>query len=874
MGKQNPYCAARLGKEAKKTETDKRGGQTPKWFVLSITFFLSTLTNIQFHRDQEIRFTVHDSPDYYHLKISVFNEDKRSTDLVGEEWVDLTKVIVPGGGKNDLWQSLNFKGKYAGELRLELTYYDSRQKPEKTDAVYPTLDEELWQFYVNRKVQRRPLPPNPNKPSSTPVVVPDRPNPGRAKHGPRNFQTPGRSNSMPPEDTFTYPHSHATLLVQKSSQLHPASSPLASQQQSSAHQYYNEYDRMAEEEIYEDDFSGPTQSTDFLPQLPPSSRQRASLPTQPSHAAGPPQAYYHRHPPSTHSELPHAHSAPISPMPHENGVTYDGDDQWLSEYPEEHQDVDYYYEQNSHPRHDSRSRRNSGYNMDTHADANDESEAPPPPPVHSNSAPAVPYYQPHHSHSHPTPSARYGSTPPAARPQFLTNSSTPQSTERRYGEPHSSWEYSQPTQAYLTDGYSGSPNHFGHASSTPNSSPAPAPSHYGMAASLDRMPHRHSMVDVYTTPPRPHPLSQEVQRARSPNPYYSHPPRGSSPYPEDQPPHQQEYWNQDAAPLIKPRAISPRPSPVAPISELPPQQSSQPASRPRSSYSIQHPVRAFESSDDSPLSKSQPRGLQPSNRSTPTRKSISPRPSLGAEGPSPVPFSPFSPDSFDVHNPNHQARSGSEDTRSGQNGPIVGWHGQEIDPSDHLPVDSWAPEPVPKVPSKTYGLGRERDFGPRTLQNVGPTGARISRDTVVNVRMKNSSTEPRPPPVPTASHPRLANKKNTNGNPIVEPLRDHENFNPVPNPYASQDFSRNFKNGSPGIIDGRGSRFDGSNNNNNTPPSIPPKIPLQQQGPNYGPDALTREISNIDIGTSRHRPVPSPAAYMPVRTSRDRNSFY
>jgi hypothetical protein len=31
MGKQDPYCAARLGKEAKKTETDRRGGQTPKW---------------------------------------------------------------------------------------------------------------------------------------------------------------------------------------------------------------------------------------------------------------------------------------------------------------------------------------------------------------------------------------------------------------------------------------------------------------------------------------------------------------------------------------------------------------------------------------------------------------------------------------------------------------------------------------------------------------------------------------------------------------------------------------------------------------------------------------------------------------------------
>jgi len=34
IGKQDPYCAARLGKEAKKTETDRRGGQTPKWCEL------------------------------------------------------------------------------------------------------------------------------------------------------------------------------------------------------------------------------------------------------------------------------------------------------------------------------------------------------------------------------------------------------------------------------------------------------------------------------------------------------------------------------------------------------------------------------------------------------------------------------------------------------------------------------------------------------------------------------------------------------------------------------------------------------------------------------------------------------------------------
>jgi Ca2+-dependent lipid-binding protein len=37
IGKQDPYCAARLGKEARKTTTDIRGGQTPKWQVAHTT---------------------------------------------------------------------------------------------------------------------------------------------------------------------------------------------------------------------------------------------------------------------------------------------------------------------------------------------------------------------------------------------------------------------------------------------------------------------------------------------------------------------------------------------------------------------------------------------------------------------------------------------------------------------------------------------------------------------------------------------------------------------------------------------------------------------------------------------------------------------
>ena len=59
----------------------------------------------------------------------MFSEDKK-TDLIGEAFVDLTAVIIPGGGKNDVWQGLTCKGKYAGEIRLEFTYYDSRPKPD------------------------------------------------------------------------------------------------------------------------------------------------------------------------------------------------------------------------------------------------------------------------------------------------------------------------------------------------------------------------------------------------------------------------------------------------------------------------------------------------------------------------------------------------------------------------------------------------------------------------------------------------------------------------------------------------------------------------------------------------------------------------
>ncbi|KAK8873798.1 conserved serine proline-rich protein [Apiospora arundinis] len=180
IGKQDPYCAARLGKEAKKTTTDIRGGQTPKW-------------------DQELRFNVHDSPDYYQLKLSVFNDDKR-TDLIGETWLDLRDIILPGGGQNDQWQTLNCKGKYAGEIRIEVTYYDSRPKPEKPAAkpkpVAAAPEQEgtpgtSGPSGPRTAVKRRPLPNNPGTESApSPKAIPD------------HAQTPPRAQPNPPGTSF------------------------------------------------------------------------------------------------------------------------------------------------------------------------------------------------------------------------------------------------------------------------------------------------------------------------------------------------------------------------------------------------------------------------------------------------------------------------------------------------------------------------------------------------------------------------------------------------------------------------------------------------------------------------------------------------
>ncbi|RPA97716.1 hypothetical protein L873DRAFT_1741769 [Choiromyces venosus 120613-1] len=197
IGKQDPYAVARLGKEAKRTDADVRGGQTPRW-------------------DKELRFPVRNSPDYKSLKITVFNDDKK-TDLIGETTLKLDKILVKGGGTDDGWRGLKCKEKYAGEILVELTFWDMR--PKETP---PTERKRLEQDFGARErererekeaprkvggaremvssrdktVKRRPLPSDPTRSSkediNQPVPVPEK----RTRRS-RHSYHPGYENNQP-----------------------------------------------------------------------------------------------------------------------------------------------------------------------------------------------------------------------------------------------------------------------------------------------------------------------------------------------------------------------------------------------------------------------------------------------------------------------------------------------------------------------------------------------------------------------------------------------------------------------------------------------------------------------------------------------------
>ncbi|KAI4108491.1 MAG: hypothetical protein LQ345_007102 [Seirophora villosa] len=857
MGKQDPYCAARLGKEAKKTETDKRGGQTPKW-------------------DQELRFTVHESPDYYQLKVSCFNDDKR-TELIGETRIGLEDIIVPGGGQNDTWHTLHCKGRFAGEIRIELTYYDTRPKEEQI----PDLQQEAA---VNsqqepgregvggprgpKPLKRRPLPANPTElsrpsmpehahssplPQPTPQII-HQPTPSYPdRHRGRDHVL----ESTPPSGSR---HQHAQHHVSTGSPMtHDHDQRWMQGNGNSAQDYghqlieghrdhrvpsaQDQYDGFPEHFAPvqgHNDFQRPAGNADPYE----NSHQPSSQFPQPPH----PSAYNDDYP-SVEQPLyepynnTYSHSPPA--IPHGYALPD-------VRTPRNHENLD-----NHSPRHSTRNGR--GYNerspLQQHSVSGsfdpfipqepsnlDDNDVPPPPPAHrTNSGVSPSPLANGRSHSEscaPMP----GMAPLNIRKDRGSISNSPLSqvqTNKSYAEyaplpsPSHGQHYAHPT---------------GMTTSRHTRPPAEARDSYHRR-SVSPIRNGHAMPASLVPGQVLDPASIAVQSSGY-DPRLRH----------------GQMTNYDAVPQYQSASSS----------------TTQPEPRHAATFHAQSPLQALEMNTSRRPHRAsapviQPQDVSPDPR-IPMRKSVSPHPESGRSERRGSDI-PFGPDSYDAFNPfvgsgsasgppgaryetPEQAKEAAlqhEREKILGEGPIIGSDGREIDPSDHLPTDTWAPEPESKAPKKTAQVNIRFRNSPQGAQPMPRASPRVPHDSSarpssISTPTYSSSANSMPDNISpvTAARARLQKKTRVSPaqpnsspnvptvntalqNPVLRstasdyPLREHENYG-----YGS---SPTYSRSSPSGI----------------PPPLPGKVPIGMGQEDWRRDALSEELSRIDIGVGGGR---------------------
>ncbi|KAI8365161.1 C2 domain-containing protein [Blakeslea trispora] len=100
VGKQDPFVIFRIGETVERTKTDLRGGQHPVW-------------------DDQVTLPIPEKKDK--VVVQVYDEDGKRQELISECELDISKVLADG--EDDDWFELQYRGKPAGEIYLELTFY-------------------------------------------------------------------------------------------------------------------------------------------------------------------------------------------------------------------------------------------------------------------------------------------------------------------------------------------------------------------------------------------------------------------------------------------------------------------------------------------------------------------------------------------------------------------------------------------------------------------------------------------------------------------------------------------------------------------------------------------------------------------------------
>ncbi|OXV07669.1 hypothetical protein Egran_04569, partial [Elaphomyces granulatus] len=896
LGKQNPYCAARLGKEAKKTGTDMRGGQTPKW-------------------DQELRFTVHESLDYYQLKVSIFNDDKK-TDLIGETWIDLKSLVIPGGGQSDQWHGLQFKGKYAGEIRIEMTYYDSRPEDEAIIGKRKEAAEKI-QAKSNhsaagssslsgprqpKQVKRRPLPEDPTGSSSSRPAPPEH-------ISPVHEAVPStQSRSVGSEHVVSSP----THAAPPDSSYHPSLHVSSPPRSSRGHEPLDDLQRE----------SAPVNAR--YPQ------DLQIIPRESTHAA-PPDSSYH---PSLHVSSPSRGHEPLDDLQRESApdnARYPQDLQIIPRNQSTELHDSHFSQKRPHPDCDGFHQGEQGPKQHTKQDPYDYSletvdsfqqrnvyDANPRPNGYQTVAPESSRYHiepasygqiPSNLSHSPTPSNTYClSSAEVPSPSPLRIVAAP--VVHRHGNP-SPMNPEGFRESDLHRSVAGDDDRPSYASMQPSvedeqdeALPPPPPVH--------RSVYNHANHDAGTLSYQPYsvdhapsvPAREEYSAISVASPLdLALAPSGNPASPvlmttngqsrQSHPHDLQPNMNLSAMPLSLVAGYNASVTVAEPelpiyeahtgkmLSTIPTTHMIVPYGR-DSLYYQTPPLNSLYSTPTiedrsldtrSSIGTRERRSASPEDARAIRRKSISPSPSLHNSS-----NTPFSPDSYDALNPAARRSFAMRDSLSRPErtvetsrpvepptqddvGPIITEDGRIVDPSDHLPTDTWAPEPEKKTkkpeviirfkhapqsaPNNSRLSPRDRHLLPRG-SDAGSSSP-VSRSGRNNPRKSDSRSPPygrdssfsiqTSPPANTVSlEHEIHNGSSQQRNYALPRSYDssqvrRRSASPTPPPYQTS------------------SLYAPSNTGPPIPPKVPVASPPNQSYPSAGIDALSQEMQSIDIGS-------------------------
>lgn len=857
--------------------------------------------------------------------------------MIGETWIDLRDIIVQGGGQSDQWHTLNCKGKYAGEIRIETTYYDRRPKPEKPAAkpkpVASSSEGDLTIMNQKPVIKRRPLPSDPvtgkvpTPPVNGDVQAPPRQKPGGpAAYPPKQLPPPQQpmqpveynTPPPPPQPSQRFSRSQTDLhaLTHSIANSNPYTTPSPPRQD---HQYH--------------------QSADWGDRYSPHEEQQVYHPNSRHHyEVDPRRSYQNMH---EHYELPSPTARHQPQLLEDDGPPPP---------PPVH-----------------RVRNNSGGSMEmVHRGSHDMTQHKATPPMRhdvlrseahrlsisspsgsaypgrptyrpSESAPDVPQAGPHHYGSDPnmavTVAPRHHSydtsydshyrsmqptvedvpeswTPPKARNSIPGPGEYDEYDEQEYQLVPTTTPFPATAPLNMSNQRRDVSDH--------RTSPIPIPNHnrhdsdgYGSSVS----PGHTRDYDYTGTSPRPYAQSggryleypTELENTQIPEPETSTALVPATLVPGIDPMRAREIQDR----LHEERRNERRYTQPAPVAA--PTRGRQYSEPPTSNYSANYSPHNYQTNNSaanyeqslvhySGPSSSRSRGISPipTPPSSSRNRGVSPvptPPSSRSRGVSPIPGSnhtirrksvspappppesrndgrrlsgiPFGPDSYDELNPVVAAAKDPDPNSSvytNSNGKIVTSDGREVDPSDHLPMESWAPEPEKKnPPAPTESRTRPALSG---AQPMPPSGRRPLR---VTLRPQSTNgpptqsyiTDGTPSPPVSAGRNRLQKKQHRVS---AAPALMSSGHNPLGPATAQQ------RNSTPPRALVRASTFDYENY---APPSygaprsglgdappIPAKVPVMTSGLGPAPGsgsrgseewALMEEMSRIDIGTGRAR---------------------